>query len=487
MEIISDIIILLIITSPMIIVSLIVTCCCFRKNCSIINFFVYLFFNLAIIVILFFPFVVLYDYYIYFQEYLKISENSEYDEIKELIKIFYKVVHYSFYIFSDVLIPFGTNFYLLNYSEKKFKFKMSLSIFKSFLFFLLFMIVCAIVIVVLILYYPDPEIDDIEKNYEGWDGFIFNLRNICSLFEIEYYIMLFYYYIYTKGCYRFCWLAYCPCCKNSEISETKKNLFTLWTLGRLTKEDDDLKYSGSNDELNEIELALEDMKEKRKNDLIQKTMDELSNKPCLKVLKDIPLSFLSIIFGLCISEFEIHNSTNGIFINFKTLKSDWEKNEEDHEKIIRDINSNLVFYFFYSYFYIFILIYMIFQKKYIKEYLPYIGGKNNGFGLLILLRLILKKVLSINYLIFFPIINNGHKAIIHSYFKMISFSIDAVWVIIIKAAIMIFPFFFLLCNCAHDDLFDILKKGENNDCVKSGIKYFNNHTPDYKKHFLENS
>ena len=34
---------------------------------------------------------------------------------------------------------------------------------------------------------------------------------------------------------------------------------------------------------------------------------------------------------------------------------------------------------------------MIFQKKYIKEYLPYIGGKNNGFGLLILLRLILKK------------------------------------------------------------------------------------------------
>ena len=30
---------------------------------------------------------------------------------------------------------------------------------------------------------------------------------------------------------------------------------------------------------------------------------------------------------------------------------------------------------------------MIFQKKFINEYLPYIGGNHNGFGLIILLKL----------------------------------------------------------------------------------------------------
>ena len=479
MEKFSEILLLLIVISSMIILSLIFTFYYFKNNCSLFNIIVYMFFNFVIIIILFFPLVVISDYYIYFQEFLKLSEDAKYAGIKHHIKIFYKVVHYIFYIFSDILIPFGTKFYLSNYhSENILKFKMSLSLFKGLLFSLLFIIGCAIVIIILIIYYPDQEINEIENNYEGWDGFMFNLRNAYSLFELEYYIILFFHFIYFKGIYcNFYCVAYLPCCKDSEISEARKNIFAFWTLGLLTKENEKQNDPDSNNKLNEIESALKEMKEERKGDLIKKTKDDLTDKPnpCIpKVVKDILFGVSSIIIAIIIFEFEIHNSFNGLYIvNYQTLKSDWDKNEEEHEKIENGIFSDLILYFFYSYLYIFILIYMIFQKKFINEYLPYIGGNHNGFGLIILLKLILEKVISINYLIFFPIIKNDHKAIIHSYFNLISFSLGAFWVILIKCILFAIPFFFLLRNCFHDDLFDLIKKREKDVNVQNGVKYFN--------------
>lgn len=467
----SKIIIMIIFISAMIITSLIVSFCYFKQNCSLGNFLVYLLFNLGIITILIFQFVAICDYYIYFQEYLNISSNSEYDEIKKHIKNFYKAAYYIFYIFSDVLFPFGTKFYLLNHQNENSLFKKSLKACKGLLFFFLFIIVSTIVIVVVTYYYPEPVIDDIEKNYEGWDGFIFNLRNVCSLFEIEYYINLFYYFIVFKGYARF---FSTPCCKCNNFKETKKNLFALWTLGKLIKESDDQEKLKNDNELNDVELALKEIKDERKNDLINKIMDDLNNTSSLgKILKDISLGFLSIVFGLCILFFEPFNSVDGLYkVNYSTLKSDWEKNEEDRENIEYGILFDLTMYFFFSYIYIFILIYMFFQKKYIKEYLPYIGGNHNGYGLIIILKFLMEKVLLINYLIFFPFINFNHKAIIQSYFKLISFNLDVIWVLLIKLFIVFFPSILVVWNFAHEELFYLAKYEEYDDYVKIGAKYF---------------
>ena len=227
------------------------------------------------------------------------------------------------------------------------------------------------------------------------------------------------------------------------------------------------------------------MKEKRKEDLIKITMEDLSNKPCIpKGVKYLPLGVLSLLFGHCIFLFEVQNSFNGLFtVHYGNLKSDWEKNEEDHEKIENAIFIHLVFYFFYSYFYIFIVIYMIFKKNFLSDYLPYMGGNNNSFGFLILLRLLLKKVISINYLIFFPIINHKHKAIIQSYFNLISFSLEPIFVIIIKSAVMCVVLLIFFHNCAHDDLFELIKKEEKDEYVLSGEKYFNAHKSDKKDEY----
>lgn len=462
---------LLVIVSPFIIL-LTVTGCCFKNNCSKFNFFIYLFFNLAMIVILILPAVVIFDYYIYFQEFLKISENSEYEGIKQNIKYFYKAVHYIFYILADLVIPFCKNFYLLHYSQKEYK--MSLTFFKGLLFFLLFIIVSTIVIVVCIIFCPAPQIDDAKKNCGGWDGILFNLRNAISFGQLEYYIMLFALDMAIRGMVKFSIII--RLINKSQLSEESIKFYTYWKIGKLIKEEE--KDANSNDELKDIELKLKEMKKERKNDLLKKLKDDLSNKLCiikyLIILINIPLGLLMHILGGSIFFFEMYNSLDGVSkMDYSNLKSDWEKNEEDHEKIKSGINNDLFVYSIFSYIYIIMVIYTIFQRKFYKEYLPYMGGKHNGFGFLILLKFILERVISINYTIFFPFITRDHKAIFQSYFELYSFCPGYKWLaLVIRLLFFILPCIQGIFHCYRKGSFlGALLKLEDDDYVKEGIYY----------------
>ena len=438
-------------------------------------------------IVLVFPLLAIYDYFIYFQELLKLEENFQNDNsnIKQFIQTFYKFVHYYYYFLSDILIPLLCEFYLLK-NANKLGCNKPLSILNGIIFFIIFIIISVIIIIVIIYVEPEPTVNKIKENVKGWDGFIFNLRNIYSFFEYEYYLMLLIVIgtsnviYYWRLIFRVIqWLFGC------KSKDSKYNLIEYWKLGK-SLEDNDSKTE------DDIKLALNELKQERKKAIKDKIMDDLvNNKYCYcccipKCLVDLPLGAFWLTFVLIIKEFEIRNSFNTISnIDYENLESNWEK-EEKRENIKKGIYQDLGIYFFVIYFYHFSIIYACIKQKYFDEYLPYIGGEHNGLAFLYLLNLILKILIPIYYLVFFPFIINEKKSIFFNYFEVYQFTIGKIWIILIKGSALVLGVLFRYCGWIHpDDLFNLFKEEDNNQYVREGENYYNLYKEDYKKTLVD--
>ena len=98
-----------------------------------------------------------------------------------------KLINYFYYALSEIIIPFFTTMYFKHYFSKieegeKYK-CFSFSILKGFLFFIITIISFTIGAIVIVCVYPEPKINELKENKEGWDGLMLNLRNIVSLAE----------------------------------------------------------------------------------------------------------------------------------------------------------------------------------------------------------------------------------------------------------------------------------------------------------------
>ena len=459
------------------------TCCI--CNCNIINLVIYLIFNAVIGIIFTLPYITVNDYFIYFMELLKI-DNKEYDDIKNVIKKIYKAVHYIFYLLSDTVIPYLFNVYLKNYKNKENNNKcsfFSLSIFKKafkgLLYILIFIVICVILIVVIIIVYPEPIVNKVTENCEGWDGIVFNIRNILAFGELEYNIFFFYLYsIFISAHYlyyiRHC-LAFFLCIVDPKTS--MRRILKFYKIGKLIEENEKMK---ENNELTEIEEELIKLNEKRRNEIKNKLIENLkdSEKCCSKkyfycfcipkFVIDLPIGFFMIISMALLAVFDMHNTVSDFTVNdYSKIENDWEK-QEMRETIKKGISTDLVMYFLISYLYNFGMIYSIIKRKYFIEYFPYIDGNHNGLAFLNLLGYITKVATPIYFLVYFPFINNNHKAIIYSYFNWYLFNLENYWQIIIKISVLLIIPILVYFGCIHTYLKDF-ECSLDNKHVKKGI------------------
>ena len=460
------------------------TCCI--CNCNIINLVIYLIFNAVIGIIFTLPYITTIDYFIYFTELLKI-DNKEYDDIKNVIKKIYKTVHYIFYILSDTIIPYLFYVYLKNYKNKDnnnkcsfFSLSIFKKIFKGLLYVLIFIIICVILIVVIIIVYPEPVVNKITEECQGWDGIVFNIRNILAFGELEYIIIFFYCYALIVGAYYLYYIIHClACIMCVELPETSfRRTFKFYKIGKLIEENDKMI---ENDELTDIEKEMNELNEKRRNDIKNKLIQYLkdSEKCCTKkycycfcipkFVIDLPIGFFMICLMSGLIIFELNNTTTAICVNdYSKIENDWEK-QEMRETIKKGITKDLSIYFLISYLYNFAMIYSIIKRKYFIEYFPYIDGSHNGLAFLNLLRYIIKDATPIYFLVYFPLINNNHKAIIYSYFNWYLFNIENYWQIIIKFSLLIIILILMYFGCIHTYLME-LRTRLYTEQVRKGIE-----------------
>ena len=182
-----------------------------------------------------FPLMSCYDNYLTTMEKIEVYNAAELEPIRKKIRTYYKIIHYVYYALSDAIIPFLTTLYLKRYLAKKEEGKkykcFSLTILKGFLFFIITIVAFAIGAIVIVCVLPEPKLEDLKENTEGWDGLMFNLRNIISFAEYEINILLGAFLFIFKAAYYIRWL-FCCChftCEDVENGKTNTLLFVYWT------------------------------------------------------------------------------------------------------------------------------------------------------------------------------------------------------------------------------------------------------------------
>jgi len=405
-----------------------------------------------------FPFIAVTDYEIYYIELIKKEEKDKYASIKEFIKIIYKVLNYCYYSLSDAIFPMLINLYLTKYTNSK-DYKKSLCNLKDFIFIITFICVCGLSIFIVVVCLPEPVENKITENLDGWDYFIFNLRNVWAFGELEFNIV----FCYLMGAFECAkmiyWLFKClPCLCRRKIVIEKRNLLKKSEIEKLSEP------INTNDDDEEFKIKLKEFQEERNEEISDKIQKELDKDKCTycyiipKCIIEIPIRFILFFLLISLYWFDLEN-TDGISskIDFSKIESDI-KDEKKCEELFKNIYNYLGLCLLFIYIYYFGFIYSIIMRKYFKEYLPYIGGKHNGLGLLILLKYIMNIAIPIYFLAFFPLINHDQKSILYDYFKWYLFTFDNFTQILIKIGLLLIISLFICFGCINNDYIEILRK-----------------------------
>ena len=469
------------------IISFFTTICFFIKNCKLFNIFVFFFFNFSMVVISIFPLMSVYDNYYLVMEKIEVYDAKELEPIRTKIKYYFKIMHYLYYGLSDVVIPFFTVLYFKIYIAKKEdgeKYKcFSCSILKGFFFFIINFIIFTIGAIVIVCVLPEPKVDELKENTEGWDGLMFNLRNIESLAEYEYNIILAFFLLAQKGIYYMRWI--CKYCLKSCVGKDYYDTFLFWKIGKLREE----KENVDDDKLSDFDIAQEELQKERNEFLADKLVDyykdgDKSCNKCFipKVLYEPIWGFFLCSFGFLVFLSDFYNSFGDIsFIDYKNLKSDYEKTEKKEQyKSLIVVDFFIFFVLFIAIF--FDVLYAIIEKNYFKEYFPYLGSKHNGIGFLILLKYILRIQLPIYFLVFFPLMGGDYNPVISNYFKLFKFTLDHKYWFLIKTSLIVVVLLFAGCGLTRDGIFRFWKEGKFNKYAKEGAKYCGVSDEDYLPH-----
>ena len=257
-------------------------------------------FNFSVAAFSVFPLMSCYDNYLTTMEIIEVYDAKELEPIRKKIRTYYKIIHYVYYALSDVIIPFLTTLYLKHYlakkdGEKKYK-CFSLTILKGFLFFIITIVAFAIGAIVIVCVLPEPKLEDLKEKTEGWDGIMFNLRNMASLAEYELNILLAVFLLMFKVIYYTRWLACCCRCKCEDVEngKTSSMLFVFWIIGRL-KEKEEPK---DEDKLSDFDVAKKELQEERNDYLADKMLKyyKIDNKILNKIY--IPKAIYQVPFGI---------------------------------------------------------------------------------------------------------------------------------------------------------------------------------------------
>ena len=448
------------------------------KKCNVINIIMFLIFNFSMAAFSIFPLMSSYDNYLNIMEKIEVYDAKELEPIRKKIRTYYKIIHYVYYALSDTIIPFFTTLYLKRYLAKKDdneQYKcFSFSILIGFLFFIVTIVVFAIGAIVIVCVLPEPKLEELKENTEGWDGLMFNLRNIASLAEYELNLLLSGFLLYFKGGFYIRWFFY-YCIKKSGTGDLY--IMEYWKIGKLMEK----KESKDDDKLSDFDVAQKELQEERNDYLADKLINYYKNseKCCNKYyipkfIYEIPLGLVLLLLGIVIMMNDINN-TFGKFtsIDYGEIKTLYEKSQ-DKEKMKEDILGD-----FFAFFFLFILFfsgitYSIITRNYYKEYFPYIGSEHNGYGFLILLKFMIRIQPPIYFIVFFPIIKEGYNPIIANYFKLFKFTIDKSYWPLVKGILMcVILVFGIGFGFAKGGIFKVFREGHLNDYVIKGSKEVN--------------
>ena len=461
-------------------------------NCNFWNFLVFFCFNCVIGIIFTLPYITVYDYFIYFMELLKIEEK-DYDKMKQLIKKIYKFVHWFFYLLSDLFIPFFFNILIIRYynsnNTSNNKYKCSCKTFKifleSFAILLIVLILFIILIIVIVVVFSEPEVNKSTEECQGFDGIMFNIRNIIAVAELEYNIIFFYLYSIIIVYHYFSALVillsylYNCLCSISLPSYTPKQTFKFYKIGKLIEKN---KNENDNDNNNDDDIikALKELNYERREDIKKKLIQQVNDsKNCSKrycycfcipkFIIDIPIGIFIVSITISLAFIEIANTFSDTTTNnYSTIQKEWEE-EENRENIKKGIFKDLDLFFVLSYLYNIAMIFSIVKRKYFNEYMPYINSSHNEIAFLLLLKYIAEVACPVYFLIFFPFFNNDHRAIIYSYFHWYLFNIENYWQMIIKGLLLlIIPI--LICKGCIPNYIMEYNFNQNEYHVKEGEK-----------------
>ena len=463
------------------IISIIITIWFFvlkRKKCNTINIIMFWVFNFSSAAFSVFPLMSCYDNYLTTMEKIEVYNAAELEPIRKKIRTYYKIIHYVYYALSDAIIPFLTTLYLKRYLAKKEEGKkykcFSLTILKGFLFFIITILAFAIGAIVIVCVLPEPKLEDLKENTEGWDGLMFNLRNIISLAEYEINILLGAFLFIFKAAYYIRWL-FCCChfkCEDVENGKTNTLLFVYWIIGRLIEKEE----PKDDDKLSDFDVAKKELQEERNDYLVDKMLryykndNKILNKCYIpKPIYQVPFGFFFIAFAAFIFVIDINNTFGqATRFDYKNIKSDYEKSS-DKEKAKEDILIDFHGFFVFFIVYFITIIYAIITRNYYKEYFPYIGSQHNGYAFLNLLKYMIRIQPPIYFLAFFPHMNKEHTPIISKYFKLVKFTIEKnYWPLIKGVTTIIVAIFCVLLGFTKDGIFKIFREDFSNKYVKAG-------------------
>lgn len=456
------------------IISIIITVWFFRKKCNDYNIAIFWVFNFSMAAFPIFPLMSAYDNYFIIMEKIGVYDEKELEPTRKKIRTYYKIIHYVYYGLSDIAIPLFSTVYLKKYFSKKEddvgKYKcFSFSILKGFLFFIITIVVFAITSIVIVCVLPEPKIEEVKENTEGWDGIMFNLRNILSVAEYEINIILSAFLFIFKAGTNMSWLSWC--CKDTKGVKEQMSLFVFWKIGRLIEKQE----SKDEDKLSVFDIAKKELQEERNDYLADKLSDDYKsdNKVCKKIrnLYELLIFLFLVALAAFILASECDN-TFGLFTkyNYREIKEIYEKSE-DKEKIKEGIFTDFVLFYVMFIVYFAAITYSIVTKNYYKEYFPYIGSERNGYGFLILLEHMIRVQPPIYFIVFFPLMCLGHKPIISNYFRLFKITMDySYWPLVKGISIIIIVFVSICLGFSKDGIFKVFRQGHSNHYVKEGKK-----------------
>ena len=438
------------------IISCLITYCYYKTLFNPINMAIYIIFNATMAFIFTLPLVVGYDIYITVIENKKkegkIEGDYNFDDLKKKLKGIYKFIHWWIYTISDTIIPFLLTIYFKEINLCKLD--KAKTILRTFLFIIICIAVFAVIIILLYIFLPEPTINKVKKNCEGWDGLFLNLRNLISLAEIEYnYIFLlmrFSILVMESGECMIC------CCKNHHHYNLRKRT-KIWELGKL---DEYNNKTNNENEKNELKKKLEKINKERRRDLMTNLINKIKTERgrccCFYYVENLflfPLFFIFSFFPILIILFNF----------FFQLELD--------SFLLLTKEENLYFtlleFMILTYINYVILFYCIIGRKYFDTYFPYKNGEYNEIGFLNLLQYVLDNVMALYFLLYFVIIKELN---IDSYFIWLEFTFSPE--ILFFVAFLLLILLFILTRKGYiendyNELFDGLS--QYNSCFRKGI------------------
>ena len=455
------------------IISIIITVWFFRKKCNGYNIAIFWLFNFSMAAFSIFPLISSYDNYFIIMEKIGVYDEKELEPTRKKIRTYYKIIHYVYYAISDIGIPLCNTIYLKRYLAKKDdneQYKcFSCSILKGFLFFIITIVVFAIGAIVIVCVLPEPKLEEVKENTEGWDGIMFNLRNIISVAEYDANILLSAFLFMFKAANNMSWLS--CCCKDIDGIKEQMSLFVFWKIGRLIEKQE----SKDEDKLSDFDIAKKELQEERNDYLADKLSDDYKKdiKVCNKIrnIYEFPIFIFFVFLAAFILSSECDN-TFCLFTryNYREIKEIYEKSE-DKEEIKKGIFSDFVLFFVMFIIYFVATTYSIVTKNFDKEYFPYIGSERNGYGFLILLEHMIRIQPPIYFIVFFPLMCLGHKPIIANYFRLFKITMDYNYWPFVKGISNIIILFFCFClGFSKDGIFKVFRQEHSNHYVEEGKK-----------------